>query len=220
MTYRIRFTFTSLLMRIKLNQKHYCQAGASILHPWPWFEWEWQKYLLKACRQPGRWRNKGRICRTQRYHLQPTADKINRRFWYFKDRKNCLKLKTIVNCFYILTSIWNKCLQNLYKGRYYQWSSLWLLFFQDSCSLFKLLSHSFLPSHRQRVNINAEFPGANAELMIKGLFHWSEQSTVSRLKYIDSDAGNDGVCTIPGIFELGTIPILLLWMSRIVWLQL
>ncbi len=59
-----------------------------------------------------------------------------------------------------------------------------------------------------KVNISAEYPGANGELMIKALVIPLERAIngVPGMKYIASDAGNDGVCSINVIFELGTDP--------------
>jgi len=59
-----------------------------------------------------------------------------------------------------------------------------------------------------KVNISAEFPGANAELMIKAVVNPLERAIngVPGMKYIASDAGNDGVCMIQVVFELGTDP--------------
>ena len=59
-----------------------------------------------------------------------------------------------------------------------------------------------------KVNISAEYPGANGELMIKAVVIPLERAIngVPGMKYIASDAGNDGVCSISVIFELGTDP--------------
>jgi len=59
-----------------------------------------------------------------------------------------------------------------------------------------------------KVNITAEYPGANAELMIKAVVIPLERAIngVPGMKYIASDAGNDGVTSIQVIFELGTDP--------------
>jgi hydrophobic/amphiphilic exporter-1 (mainly G- bacteria), HAE1 family len=49
-----------------------------------------------------------------------------------------------------------------------------------------------------KVNISAEYPGANGELMIKAVVIPLERAIngVPGMKYIASDAGNDGVCSI------------------------
>ena len=59
-----------------------------------------------------------------------------------------------------------------------------------------------------KVNINAEYPGANGELMIKSVVIPLERAIngVPGMKYIDSDAGNDGTATIQVVFNLGTDP--------------
>ena len=59
-----------------------------------------------------------------------------------------------------------------------------------------------------KVNVTADYPGANAELLIKSVVIPLERAIngVPGIKYIDSDAGNDGECTISIIFELGTDP--------------
>jgi HAE1 family hydrophobic/amphiphilic exporter-1 len=58
------------------------------------------------------------------------------------------------------------------------------------------------------VNINAEYPGANGELMIKSVVIPLERAIngVPGMKYIASDAGNDGTASIQVVFELGTDP--------------
>ncbi len=59
-----------------------------------------------------------------------------------------------------------------------------------------------------KVNISAEYPGANAELMIKSVVIPLERAIngVPGMKYIASDAGNDGVASIQVVFNLGTDP--------------
>ena len=59
-----------------------------------------------------------------------------------------------------------------------------------------------------KVNINADYPGANGELMIKSVVIPLERAIngVPGMKYIASDAGNDGTATIQVVFELGTDP--------------
>ena len=59
-----------------------------------------------------------------------------------------------------------------------------------------------------KVNINAEYPGANGELMIKAVVIPLERAIngVPGVKYIASDAGNDGTATIQVVFNLGTDP--------------
>ncbi|ADY50729.1 transporter, hydrophobe/amphiphile efflux-1 (HAE1) family [Pseudopedobacter saltans DSM 12145] len=59
-----------------------------------------------------------------------------------------------------------------------------------------------------KVNITAEYPGANGELMIKSVIIPLEQALngVPGMKYMASDAGNDGEATIQVVFNLGTDP--------------
>ena len=59
-----------------------------------------------------------------------------------------------------------------------------------------------------KVNITAEYPGANAELMIKAVVIPLERAIngVPGIKYVASDAGNDGTATIQCVFNLGTDP--------------
>ncbi|MEP7257301.1 MAG: efflux RND transporter permease subunit [Flavitalea sp.] len=59
-----------------------------------------------------------------------------------------------------------------------------------------------------KVNITAEYPGANGELMIKSVIIPLERAIngVPGMKYIASDAGNDGEAAIQVIFDLGTDP--------------
>lgn len=59
-----------------------------------------------------------------------------------------------------------------------------------------------------KVNITAEYPGANAELMIKAVVIPLERAIngVPGIKYVASDAGNDGAATIQCVFNLGTDP--------------
>lgn len=59
-----------------------------------------------------------------------------------------------------------------------------------------------------KVNISAEYPGANGELLIKSVVIPLERAIngVPGMKYIASDAGNDGVATIQVVFNLGTDP--------------
>ncbi|MBS0028054.1 efflux RND transporter permease subunit [Chitinophaga sp. 22321] len=59
-----------------------------------------------------------------------------------------------------------------------------------------------------KVNVTAEYPGANGELMIKSVIIPLERAIngVPGLKYIASDAGNDGEASIQVVFNLGTDP--------------
>jgi len=59
-----------------------------------------------------------------------------------------------------------------------------------------------------KVNITAEYPGANGELMIKAVVIPLERAIngVPGIKYIASDAGNDGEASIQVIFNSGVDP--------------
>ena len=59
-----------------------------------------------------------------------------------------------------------------------------------------------------KVNITAEYPGANAELMIKAVVIPLERAIngVPGIKYIASDAGNDGEASIQVVFNSGIDP--------------
>src|ERR1044071_8303537 len=59
-----------------------------------------------------------------------------------------------------------------------------------------------------KVNITAEYPGANGELMIKSVIIPLERAIngVPGMKYMASDAGNDGEANIQVVFNLGTDP--------------
>lgn len=59
-----------------------------------------------------------------------------------------------------------------------------------------------------KVNVTAEYPGANGELMIKSVIIPLERAIngIPGMKYMASDAGNDGEGTIQVVFNLGTDP--------------
>jgi len=59
-----------------------------------------------------------------------------------------------------------------------------------------------------KVNVVADYPGANGELMIKSVIIPLERALngVPGMKYMTSDAGNDGEASIQVIFNLGTDP--------------
>ena len=59
-----------------------------------------------------------------------------------------------------------------------------------------------------RVNVTADFPGSNGELMIKSVIIPLEKALngVPGMKYMTSDAGNDGEASIQVVFNLGTDP--------------
>jgi HAE1 family hydrophobic/amphiphilic exporter-1 len=59
-----------------------------------------------------------------------------------------------------------------------------------------------------KVNITADYPGSNGELMIKSVIIPLERALngVPGMKYMTSDAGNDGEASIQVVFNLGTDP--------------
>ncbi|TRX36152.1 efflux RND transporter permease subunit [Flavobacterium sp. ZT3R18] len=59
-----------------------------------------------------------------------------------------------------------------------------------------------------KVNVTADYPGSNGELMIKSVIIPLEKALngVPGMKYMTSDAGNDGEASIQVIFNLGTDP--------------
>ena len=75
-------------------------------------------------------------------------------------------------------------------------------------SLLQLPVTQFPSISPPKVSIVAEYPGANAELMIKAVVIPLERALngVPGVKYIASDAGNDGTCLITVVFKLGTDP--------------
>jgi HAE1 family hydrophobic/amphiphilic exporter-1 len=75
-------------------------------------------------------------------------------------------------------------------------------------SLIQLPVTQFPSISPPKVNIVAEYPGANAELMIKAVVIPLERALngIPGVKYIASDAGNDGTCLITVVFNLGTDP--------------
>ncbi|MEN9523370.1 MAG: hypothetical protein RL065_1747, partial [Bacteroidota bacterium] len=83
-----------------------------------------------------------------------------------------------------------------------------IIVFLGALALIKLPVTQFPSISPPKVNINAEYPGANGELMIKSVIIPLERALngIPGLKYIDSDAGNDGTATIQVVFELGTDP--------------
>src|SRR6187402_1856176 len=58
------------------------------------------------------------------------------------------------------------------------------------------------------VNVTADYPGSNGELMIKSVIIPLERALngVPGMKYMTADAGNDGEATVQVIFNLGTDP--------------
>ncbi len=75
-------------------------------------------------------------------------------------------------------------------------------------SLVKLPVTQFPSISPPKVNITAEYPGANNELLIKSVVIPLERGLngVPGMKYMTSNAGNDGEAAIQVVFDLGTDP--------------
>ncbi|MBL7699274.1 MAG: efflux RND transporter permease subunit [Chitinophagaceae bacterium] len=83
-----------------------------------------------------------------------------------------------------------------------------IIVFMGVLAIFKLPVTQFPSISPPKVNIVAEYPGANGELMIKSVIIPLERAIngVPGMKYMASDAGNDGEATIQVVFNLGTDP--------------
>ncbi|WP_333597462.1 efflux RND transporter permease subunit [Chryseobacterium flavum] len=83
-----------------------------------------------------------------------------------------------------------------------------IIMFLGILSLVKLPVTQFPSISPPKVNITAEYPGANNELLIKSVVIPLERGLngVPGMKYMTSDAGNDGEASIQIVFDLGTDP--------------
>ncbi|UBB89799.1 efflux RND transporter permease subunit [Candidatus Kaistella beijingensis] len=83
-----------------------------------------------------------------------------------------------------------------------------IIVFLGILSLLKLPITQFPSISPPKVNITAEYPGANNELLIKSVIIPLERAMngVPGMKYMESDAGNDGEASINLVFQLGTDP--------------
>ena len=83
-----------------------------------------------------------------------------------------------------------------------------IIVFLGAIALIKLPVTQFPSISPPKVNVNAAYPGANNELLIKSVIIPLERALngVPGMKYMTSDAGNDGEATIQVIFNLGTDP--------------
>jgi len=83
-----------------------------------------------------------------------------------------------------------------------------IIMFIGALSLFNLPVTQYPSISPPKVNVVADYPGANNELMIKSVVIPLEQALngVPGMKYIESDAGNDGEGEINVVFNLGTDP--------------
>lgn len=83
-----------------------------------------------------------------------------------------------------------------------------LIAFLGLLSLRKLPMAQFPSIAPPEVNVTIEYTGANAETVVKAALIKIERAIngVQGMKYMSSDAGNDGVGVVQVIFELGTDP--------------
>ncbi|WP_437920566.1 efflux RND transporter permease subunit [Sphingobacterium sp. LRF_L2] len=83
-----------------------------------------------------------------------------------------------------------------------------IIVFLGVISLIKLPVTQFPSISPPKVNVTAEYPGANGELMVKSVLIPLERALngVPGMKYMTSDAGNDGEASIQVVFNLGTDP--------------
>ena len=83
-----------------------------------------------------------------------------------------------------------------------------IIVFIGTLSLFNLPVTQYPSISPPKVNVIANYPGANNELLIKSVVIPLEQvlNGVPGMKYIESDAGNDGEGEINVVFKLGTDP--------------
>lgn len=83
-----------------------------------------------------------------------------------------------------------------------------IIVFMGGLAITKMPVTQFPSISPPKVNITAAYPGANGELMTKSVIIPLERAIngVPGMKYMASDAGNDGEATIQVIFNLGTDP--------------
>ena len=83
-----------------------------------------------------------------------------------------------------------------------------IIVFLGILAIIKLPVTQFPSISPPKVNVVAEYPGANNELMIKSVIIPLERAIngVPGMKYMAADAGNDGEATIQVVFNLGTDP--------------
>lgn len=83
-----------------------------------------------------------------------------------------------------------------------------IIVFLGALALIQLPVTQFPSISPPKVNVTVEYPGANNELLIKSAIIPLERAIngVPGMKYMASDAGNDGEGTIQVVFNLGTDP--------------
>jgi hydrophobic/amphiphilic exporter-1 (mainly G- bacteria), HAE1 family len=83
-----------------------------------------------------------------------------------------------------------------------------LILFLGLLAMIQLPVTQFPSISPPKVNVTAAYPGANGELMIKSVIIPLERAIngIPGMKFMMSDAGNDGEATIQVVFKLGTDP--------------
>ena len=83
-----------------------------------------------------------------------------------------------------------------------------IILFLGGLAVTKLPVPQFPSISPPKVNVVAEYPGANGELMTKAVLIPLERAIngIPGMKYMASDAGNDGEASIQVVFNLGTDP--------------
>ncbi len=83
-----------------------------------------------------------------------------------------------------------------------------IIVFLGVLSILKLPVSQFPSISPPKVNIRAVYPGADNELLVKSVIIPLEQALngVPGMKYMSSNAGNDGEAAIQVVFDLGTDP--------------
>lgn len=83
-----------------------------------------------------------------------------------------------------------------------------IIVFLGALAITKMPVTQFPSISPPKVTVTAEYPGANGELMTKAVLIPLERAIngIPGMKYMASDAGNDGEATIQVVFNLGTDP--------------
>src|SRR3954469_2378975 len=83
-----------------------------------------------------------------------------------------------------------------------------IIIFLGALAMTKLPVTQFPSISPPKVNITAEYPGANGELLTKSVVIPLERAIngIPGMKYMASDAGNDGEASIQVVFNIGTDP--------------
>src|SRR6478672_11553073 len=83
-----------------------------------------------------------------------------------------------------------------------------IIVFLGVLAVIKLPVTQFPSISPPKVNVTADYPGANGELMTKSVLVPLETAIngIPGMKYMESDAGNDGEASIQVIFNIGTDP--------------